>query len=212
MISPLFLARIPTGFNKPSFSFLISINRDRLASQTPGGKAPVWGDHCRCEEKAMRNFQGGIRALSAAEWEIFAVGLALLSDFAEGDISYKTDDCEVGIEVFDRLTPGQKIVLLADTLTAAKHQSARAPQRSAAGDAALMACLIQFRAMLEMETTDSTGSEDPIELRRMVLTALMDDQPTDEFDEPVLLPSPDNEDWDEWEFMTEEPRKNKLVK
>ena len=74
----------------------------------------------------------------SAEWALFAAGLDLLRDFIEEDIRAETDDAETGIPVFDRLTPEQKLALLAETARALRDPTTPTPHHTAANEGGIV--------------------------------------------------------------------------
>src|SRR5437660_1036045 len=99
----------------------------------------------------MWRMQDGDRVLTEAEWTLFSTGLDLLRDFIEEDIHAETNDAETGIAVFDRLTPEQKLALLADTTHALRDPATPMPHHTAANEGAIAAVFSMIRVELEME-------------------------------------------------------------
>jgi hypothetical protein len=65
----------------------------------------------------------GDRILTQPEWALFAAGVDLLWDWIESDIEAGGDDADLGLVAFDRLTPEQKLVMLADVANALRGVS-----------------------------------------------------------------------------------------
>lgn len=150
----------------------------------------------------MWRMPGGDRVLTDPEWELFAAGLAPLRDEIDDDISGGTDDARTGIGVFDRLTPEQKLALLADTASALRDPAVPSAPHTAANEGAIAAVLSMVRIGLEMEL-DFAGmkveEEKPTEIRRL-LWAVCDD--AGRRDEP--LPEVTSVERDEWDLLLEE--------
>src|SRR5207237_7184912 len=110
------------------------------------------------------------RVFTGAEWALFKAGLDRLRAEIEADISGETDDAETGVPVFDRLTPEQKLALLADTSHALRDPSIPTPAHTAASEGAVMAVLNTFRGLLEAELdeADDSGSGSPADLRLLL--------------------------------------------
>src|SRR5690348_16992754 len=119
----------------------------------------------------MWRTQDGDRALTEAEWALFSVGLDLLRASVEEDISAETNHADTGIAVFDRLTPEQKLALLADAALALRDPAIPTPRHTAANEGAIAAVFSMIRVALETEL-DSAGlegeEERPTEIRRML--------------------------------------------
>ena len=94
--------------------------------------------------------QDGNRALTEAEWVLFSTGLGLLWDDIEDDIINQTDT-ETGIPVFDRLTPEQKLALMADAAFAMREPATPAPRHTAANEGTIAAVFENIRLLLTME-------------------------------------------------------------
>ena len=149
----------------------------------------------------MWRMPDGDRVLTEAEWALFRAGLGLLRDFIEQDISAQTDDAETGVPVFDRLTPEQKLALLADTARALRDPAVPAPHHTAANEAAIMAVFSTLRGDLEAEL-DLAGMEadDPPLAVRRLLRAACDGM--DGREEP--LPDPHSTDREAWDWLLQE--------
>ena len=88
----------------------------------------------------MWRMQDADRVLTEAEWELFSTGLDRLRDSVEEDIRAQTDDAETGIPVFDRLTPEQKLSLMAVTAQALRDPATQTPRHTAANEGPLPPC------------------------------------------------------------------------
>jgi hypothetical protein len=95
--------------------------------------------------------QDSDRVLTPSEWELFSTGLNLLRDSVEEDIRAQTDDTETGIPVFDRLTPEQRLALLAATAQALRDPATPTPRHTAANEGAIAAVFSMIRVELETE-------------------------------------------------------------
>src|SRR5215469_16664483 len=93
----------------------------------------------------------GDRVLTEAEWALFRVGLTILQDVIQQDISNKTDDTDTGVAVLDRLTPEQKLTLLAETAHALRNPAIPTPHPTAVKEGAIMAVFSMLQGELEME-------------------------------------------------------------
>src|SRR5262249_44890412 len=99
----------------------------------------------------MWRMQDGDRVLTEAEWALFRTGLDLLRDSVEEDIRAETDDTDTGIAAFDRLTPEQKLALLAGTARALRDPATPAPRHTDANEGAIAAVFSMIRVELETE-------------------------------------------------------------
>jgi hypothetical protein len=140
--------------------------------------------------------QDGNRVLTETEWKLFRTGLDLLRDSIEEDIRTGTDEAETGIPVFDRLTPEQKLALLADTAQALCDPATSMPFHTAANEGAIAAVFSMIRGELEMEldiASMNDEEEKPIEIRQMLRAVC---QESEEREEPVLdETATDPEEW-----------------
>jgi hypothetical protein len=145
--------------------------------------------------------EDGDRILTDAEWEVFNTGLDLLRDFIEGDISVGKDDGDhSGYRAFDELTSEQKLGILADVAEALRYTSVPSPALTAANEAAVAAVFDTFKMMLmtEIEFNQSNTGERRTVLRQLLLEAVGN---TEDFEDP--LPSADDVDTKEWDFLLE---------
>jgi hypothetical protein len=142
------------------------------------------------------------RVLTEAEWALFRAGLGLLRDSIEQDIRAERDDSDTGIPVFDRLTPEQKLALLADTARALRDPAIPAPQHTAVNEGAIAAVFSMLRVELEAELDMAgVGGDDnkPTEVRRMLRAAC---DGSEERGEP--LPDETATDAEQWGWLLEE--------
>jgi hypothetical protein len=149
----------------------------------------------------MWRMQDANRVLTEAEWGLFRTGLDLLRDSIEEEIRSEADDADTGIPVFDRLTPEQKLALLADTAQALRDSATPMPHHSAANEGAIAAVFSMIRVELETEL-DAAGMEDeeePTEIRRL-LRAVGEESEGRE----GPLPDETSTDAEEWEWLVEE--------
>src|SRR5262245_12259382 len=101
--------------------------------------------------RTMWRMQDDNRVLTETEWKLFRTGLDLLRDSIEEDIRGETDGAEIGIPVFDRLTPEQKLALLAHTAQALRDPAVPMPFHTAANEGAIAAVFSMIRVELETE-------------------------------------------------------------
>jgi hypothetical protein len=150
----------------------------------------------------MWRMQDANRVLTEAEWKLFSTGLDLLRDSIEEDIRYGTDEVETGVPVFDRLTPEQKLALLADTAQALRDPATPMPHHTAANEGAIAAVFSMIRVELETEL-DAAGmegeEEKPTDIRRLLRAV---GEELEEREEP--LPDESAPDAEEWEWLVEE--------
>lgn len=142
----------------------------------------------------MWRMQDGNRVFTDAEWETFAVGLDPIRFEIESDIQSASDETEVGIQVFDRLTAEQKLALLADVALALRDPAVKYPRHTAANEGAVAAVFASFADMLRMEVEENQKTE----LRELLLAAFTAGE-----DGPEELPKPTSKAWGEWEFLME---------
>src|SRR2546421_12228049 len=107
----------------------------------------------------MWRMQDANRVLTEAEWALFRTGLDLLRDSIEEDIRAETDDADTGIPVFDRLTPEQKLALLAETAHALRDPVVPMPHHTAVNEGVIAAVFSMIRVELEAEL-DVAGMRD----------------------------------------------------
>jgi hypothetical protein len=150
----------------------------------------------------MWRMRDGNRVLTEVEWSLLRIGLALLQDSIEEDIRSDADDADTGIPVFDRLTPEQKLALLADTAQALRDPAIPMPRHTAANEGAIAAVFSMIRDDLETEL-DIAGIKDdeekPTSTRRL-LRAVCEE--SEERETP--LPDETATDAEEWEWLLEE--------
>jgi hypothetical protein len=153
------------------------------------------------DEVIMWRMQDANRVLTDAEWALFSTGLDLLWKSIEENIRSRTIGGETSVLVFDRLTPEQKLALLADTALALRDPAIPMPRHTAANEGAIAAVFSMIRVELETELDIASmeGEEKPIVVRRM-LRELCD--VSEEREEP--LPDETSTDFDEWEWLLEE--------
>ena len=149
----------------------------------------------------MWRMQDGNRVLTEAEWTLFQAGLGLLRDSIEEDIRAGTNDAETGVPVFDRLTPEQKLALLADTAHALYDPATPMPHHTAANEGAIAAVFSMIRGDLETELdiAGMEGEEKPTEIRRMLRAV---GEGSEDREEP--LPDETDTDAEEWDWLLEE--------
>ena len=149
----------------------------------------------------MWRMQSGNRALTEAEWVLFSTGLGLLRDDIEDDIRNQTDT-ETGILVFDRLTPEQKLALMADTAFAMREPATPAPRHTAANEGTIAAVFENIRFLLTMELDNAALKDDcekPTDIRQM-LRAIFD--PSVERED--RLPDETDSEPTPWDWLLEE--------
>jgi hypothetical protein len=111
----------------------------------------------------------GDRVLTKAEWEVFCIGCDPLRDSVEQDITDQVDDTHAGVPAFDRLTPEQKLSLLAEVALAVRDPAVPTPRHTAANEGAIAAVFSMLRVELETELLDAgaaTAEGDDTEVRR----------------------------------------------
>jgi hypothetical protein len=150
----------------------------------------------------MWRMQDGDRSLTESEWALFSTGVALLWGDIEDDICNKTDEVQVGVAVFDRLTPEQKLLLLADVACALRDPEVPDPDHTAANEGAIAAVFSMLRIALETELgfEGSTISSEYSLAIRPKLRAVAEE--AEEWEEP--LPEATSTDADEWDLLVEE--------
>lgn len=143
----------------------------------------------------------GDRVLDEAEWALFAAGLDLLWDEVERDISDGADDSDTGVGAFDRLTPEQKLALLAAVAAAVRDPAVPCPRHTAANEGAVAAVFAAARGLLadELDGAEPPGGGETTELRGLLLAAAGD---PDGREDP--LPDPAGTDPEPWEWLLEE--------
>jgi hypothetical protein len=146
------------------------------------------------EEKDMWRMHDGDRVFSDPEWAVFRTGLDLLRAQVEQDIDNRTDFATVGIAVFDRLTPEQKLALLAEVAAALCGPELPTPQLHAASEGAIMAAFVTFNDMLRAEVEMAEAGR--TDLRRLLLVAATGPEGW-----PGRLPKPASRNWDAWDQL-----------
>jgi hypothetical protein len=144
--------------------------------------------------------QDGDRVLTKAEWELFCVGLEVLCDLVEEDIANESDDTDTGTPAFDRLTPEQKLVLLAETARALHEPKIPTPRLTAANEAAIAAVFSMIRTELELELDTESASQQWLRptIRQLILATC---EGSDGWEEP--LPEESERDPEEWGWLLE---------
>ncbi len=148
--------------------------------------------------------QGGDRVLTDTEWAAYSrLPSACSRDSIEEDIRSQADDADTGVPAFDRLTPEQKLVLLADVAHALRDPATPTPSHTAANEGAIAAVFSMMRVEMEMELdmpemgrTDAESTE----IRRMLREV------GDEWQERTKEPLPDvtSTKSNEWDWLLEE--------
>src|SRR5580700_6603300 len=103
----------------------------------------------------------GNRVLTEPEWALFAAGVDLLWDWIESDIEAGDDDADLGLVAFDRLTPEQKLVMLADVANALRSVSVPTPRHTSSNEATIAAVFSVIRGAYELEIDVATDEEMP---------------------------------------------------
>jgi hypothetical protein len=150
----------------------------------------------------MWHTEEGDRTLSEPEWALFSTGIALLWASIEDDIRYETDDTEMGVPIFDRLTPEQKLALVADIADALRDPVAPSPHHTAANEGAIAAVFSMIRVSLETELGIEGANgidEKPTRIRRMLRA--VGEEPEDR---EWQVPDETATDADEWDWLVEE--------
>jgi len=151
----------------------------------------------------MWRTNSGNRILSPEEWACFCRGLGSLRDEIESDLCCDSDDSESGVAIFDRLTPEQKLALLADVSSALRDPDVPIPPLTAINEGAVAAVLKRFwfDLCLELELSEelspSADEEEPCQHRRLLLAAFHDKLEADE------LPAHSETDEGEWILLME---------
>lgn len=151
----------------------------------------------------MWRTNSGNRILTPEEWACFCMGLGSLRDEIESDLRCHSDDSKSGVPIFDRLTPEQKLALLADVSTALCDPEIPTPPLTAMSEGAVAAVLRRFwfDVCLELELTEelsqSANPEEPFEHRRQLLAAFQGEWETGE------LPALSETDEGEWILLME---------
>jgi hypothetical protein len=133
--------------------------------------------------------EAGDRAMTAAEWGIFQLGLAELVAHIEDDLAYENDAAQTGVKVFDRLTVEQKIALLADVAEAMHDPDVPMMDLTAASEGAAEAVFVVTRALLREEIADNSDTR-----MRSLLVAVAKEQDFEKVDVPSLK-SRKRSDW-----------------
>ena len=151
----------------------------------------------------MWRTNSGNRILSPEEWACFCMGLGSLRDEIESDLHCDSDDSESGVAIFDRLTPEQKLALLADVSVALHDPEVPIPPLTAINEGAVAAVLKRFwfdlclELELSEELSQSADEEAPFQHRRLLLAAFYDELEADE------LPALSETDEGEWILLME---------
>jgi hypothetical protein len=147
-------------------------------------------------EPGMWRTSAGDRALSGSEARLFASGLGYLLEELESE----QDDYISGVTVFDRLTHGQRVVVLDEVANGLLREETPTPPHTAANEAAIAAVFRTIRELIELETDeDPAGLSGPdSSIRRLVREACWDQQLR------VSIPWIGTEDPEEWESCTSE--------
>src|SRR5262245_7993684 len=128
------------------------------------------------KESGMWRMDSGDRALTDAEWAVFAVGLGALWDFVEDDVEEGVPGAsETGARAFDELQREQKVALLADVALALRDPSAPAPDLTAASEGAVAAVFAVVRSELQDEIDAQEAGEGGHPIRSLVLAAQQPD-------------------------------------
>jgi hypothetical protein len=140
------------------------------------------------------------RVLTEAEGALFRVGLTILQDVIQQDISNKTNDPDTGVTVFDRLTPEQKLTLLAETAHALRNPAIPAPHHTAVNEGAILAVFAMLQGELEIELDSAPSTDETSSPIRPLLRAACEG--SEDGEEP--LPDVQETDPDTWEGLMQE--------
>jgi hypothetical protein len=139
--------------------------------------------------------------LTEPEWALFAAGVELLWDWIESDIESGGDGADLGLVAFDRVTPEQKLVMLADVANALRSVSVPAPRHTASNEATIAAVFSVLRGALECEIDNATDEEltPSTSIRHLLLACCFGE---DDFEDP--LPDASSDDPEAWDLILEE--------
>ena len=145
----------------------------------------------------------GDRVLTEPEWALFAAGVDLLWDWIESDIDTGDDNANLGLVAFDRLTPEQKLVMLADVADALRTISVSMPCHTASNEATIAAVLTVIHEELECELEMAADEEmaPSTSIRQILLSCC---SAADDHEDP--LPDVSEEDLGAWDMLLEEVR------
>jgi hypothetical protein len=149
----------------------------------------------------MWRMPDGDRVLTEAEWVLFCAGLEPLLYALEEDMSAQTDNAQAGVPVFDRLTPEQKLAVLAEAAQALRDPAVPTPPLTAVNEGAIMAVFVTIRDELQAELDLAKLSpDDPPTYMRQSLRAVCEG--TEDREEP--LPDLSCTDMDPWDWLLQE--------
>lgn len=140
----------------------------------------------------MWNMQSGERVLTAAEWEVFTLGLGMLQDFVQPEVDRRDEAFSTGRRSFEGLSAEQRLVLLADVASALRDPDVPPPDLAAYNEAAVAAVLDHVEVLLDLELSDPDRDE-PVAVRRRLRSMELED-PDRENPQPPET-SQDREDW-----------------
>ena len=143
----------------------------------------------------------GDRVLTEQKWSLFAAGVDMLWNQIEYDIEMDEDDADLGLVAFDRLTPEQKLVMLADVANALKSVSVKTPRHTASNEATIAAVFSVLYGALECEIDVATDEELPpsASICHLLLTCCSNEGGLED-----PLPDANSEDLEAWEWILEE--------
>lgn len=139
----------------------------------------------------------GDRVLAGKEWDLFGLGLVAVVDeivfSAESD-----DEISTGVDVIDRLPPGQSLALLARVGKALRDESEPAPNLTALTEGAVGAVYGGLLRLIVSEIDSSDAYPEARSIRRLVLAACRELEP-----EWRPLPRLSSKDVDRWSDLVD---------
>ena len=142
----------------------------------------------------------GERTLQAAEAELVARAIDTMVDalLMHIDVDWVDEPgvCQTGIDVFDRLSPSQRISLLHELALHLLSETASSPTRTAATDGAVAAVFVEVRDQVNIEIELFEPSQDSPERRPWRERVLRAGK---QMNDPLVLPDPSCRDMSRWE-------------
>lgn len=142
----------------------------------------------------MWRTQIGERALQGAEAALFRVALGSMVDLL--DEESEDEGWDFSTPVFDRLSPPQKLALLADVGTALLHPSVSPPELNAVNEATVSAVYEHIWQETQFEI-DSDEPKCELKFWRKAILAVFQEEGEGEDD----LPAVDCTDFDDWRVL-----------
>jgi hypothetical protein len=155
----------------------------------------------------MWHTQAGDRVLAGAEARLFKASLRFMVDILEDDD--QEDSWAFRIEMFDRLTVGQKLTMLCDVARALLDPAVPMPELTAVNEATVAAVYQNLLDNILMEVDDDGEIQGDPSIRyywrRLIMAAVKEAERAENLPiDPEQQPTPESNDMDDWDPLVED--------